>query len=248
MASCFRPSNPNLRICPVKNRITKLLRWLNVLLILTTFLAYLAPFVDPESFWFLSFFGLGYPWLLLANLLFVLFWAVLKKRYFLYSLGCILLRWTHFTGFVGLHSADRSSEPTLKVMTLNTFQMKRFYGKDPSYRNPDSQYSITELYDFVRDERVDVLCMQEFFIWDAAAEAFHLEIKEEAGLKYVHRSERGNLVIFSRFPFKDKQALTLGDQSNGSIQSDLDVNGQTVRLITMHLKSNSVSGLADKVV
>jgi vancomycin resistance protein VanJ len=53
----------------------------NHLAAIALLVSYLAPYVSPENFWLLSFFGLGYPILVAINLVFVLYWAIqLKKR------------------------------------------------------------------------------------------------------------------------------------------------------------------------
>ena len=80
--------------------INRLMRWGNVLLILLTLLVYLAPQVNPKSFWPLSFLGPLFPWLVLLHLGFIGFWLFLRKGYFLMSLACILLGWNFLTGIL----------------------------------------------------------------------------------------------------------------------------------------------------
>jgi hypothetical protein len=102
-------------------RVENLLRWLNVLIILATFVAYLSPFISPESIWFVSLFGTAYPWFLLGNVLMIVVWGIFKKKYFLFSLACIILGWSHLNGFVGLHfGSTKASGQTINVMTYNT--------------------------------------------------------------------------------------------------------------------------------
>jgi len=60
--------------------ITGLSRWLNVLLILTTFVAYLSPYISPTTFWPVSIFGLAFPILFLLNFLFFLYWIFRRKK------------------------------------------------------------------------------------------------------------------------------------------------------------------------
>ncbi|MGA0232338.1 MAG: endonuclease, partial [Saprospiraceae bacterium] len=61
---------------------------INILLVSLTVLAYLSPFVNPNLTWFFSFFGLGFPILLILNLGFILLWLMLKPKYVLLSALC----------------------------------------------------------------------------------------------------------------------------------------------------------------
>src|SRR3546814_1952291 len=45
-------------------------------------ISYLAPYVSPASFWPVAFFGLAYPFLVIANLFFLFFWLLRRKRRF----------------------------------------------------------------------------------------------------------------------------------------------------------------------
>jgi hypothetical protein len=72
---------------------------INLGVIFALLLAYLAPLIDPELTWVLSFFGLFYPIILLANILFVFYWIFKKPKYIWPSLIAILLGWSQFKGF-----------------------------------------------------------------------------------------------------------------------------------------------------
>lgn len=63
-------------------------------------LSYLAAYVNPATFWMPAFFGLAYPFLLLANFLFILYWLLVSKRKYLLSLVVILIGWSHLLGTV----------------------------------------------------------------------------------------------------------------------------------------------------
>ena len=87
----------------------KNLKWLesifrsaNILLIIATLLAYMAPYINPNSIWILAIFGLAYPVLLVFNIAFIGFWLLVKNRLWLLSLACILLGISHFNAIVGI--------------------------------------------------------------------------------------------------------------------------------------------------
>ena len=43
-------------------------------------LACLDPYLDPQSWWFISFLGIGFPFLLLAVTGFMIWWLICKKK------------------------------------------------------------------------------------------------------------------------------------------------------------------------
>lgn len=232
----------------VKNRLIYIFRRINALLIIVTFLAYLSPYINPAVFWPTTFLGLAYPWLLLGNILFVLFWLWREKWYFLYSLGCILLGWVHLTNFIGFsfESIPPKQENELTVMSFNAYGFRYFYGKNPKYRTPYSKYSILDFYDFIKKENIDVLCLQEN-THKSARDIFFKEINEVTDLAYQYKYPDRPLTILSKYPIKNKDVLKFGKIANGGHFVDIEVNGKMLRIYNIHLLSNKVSGYAKKL-
>ncbi len=54
-------------------------------------LACLAPYLDPQNWWFIYFLGLGFPFLLLAVIGFLAWWLFVKRKYALISGIALLL-------------------------------------------------------------------------------------------------------------------------------------------------------------
>ena len=225
---------------PAKSKFYRLLRWVNILLILVTLLAYLAPYISPVVFWPLSFVGLLYPWLLLGNILCIIGWLALRKYYFLFSLGCILLGWSHFQSYIGLHFGPRNyPEGSIRVMTFNSFGFHHG-GK------AGARFTLEELPGSFPLEGMDIICFQEFPS-PRRANYFVDYIRANSPLKNVVFQKGGSLAIFSRFPVKAKDTHYFPNRVNGYQYADLEINGRMVRLFNIHLQSNSVAGIADQV-
>ena len=56
-------------------------------------ITYLSVYISPATIWIFAFIALAYPFILLLNMLFVIFWLFFRKWLFLISLVCILLGW-----------------------------------------------------------------------------------------------------------------------------------------------------------
>ena len=67
----------------------------NCIAIFLLMLSYLAVHISPAKNWVLPFFSLTYPYLLLVNVFFVAFWAILRKWVFALSFVTILAGWNH---------------------------------------------------------------------------------------------------------------------------------------------------------
>lgn len=233
----------------MKKRIIHILRWTNILLVMFTLVSYLAPYVNPEDFWPMVFLSLTYPTLLLLNLIFIVIWIWHKKRHFIYSLGCLLIGFTHFTNFVGWSGVSKTSpkvENSLKVMTFNAYHFRYFYGKDPKYKTTDSKQSITNFYDFLKEEKVDVLCLQES-MHRRVSQVFFKEVNEVTKLPYQYTHPDKSLTILSKYPIDKKGILDFGNHSNGGHFVDIKVKEKMLRIYNLHLKSNRISGYTNKL-
>src|SRR5260221_327781 len=88
-------------ISPSRNFFFWLIFLFNLILILFLLLSYAAAYVSPDgNFWWLQIIGLAYGFILIANIAFVIFWLLMRKKKFLYSLIAILLGYGRIFGIV----------------------------------------------------------------------------------------------------------------------------------------------------
>ena len=220
-------------------RVEFFLRWINVLIILTTFVAYLSPYISPETTWFISLFGTAYPWLLLGNILMVLIWIALKKKYFFFSLACIIMGWNHLNGFVGWHGALQQGSSSIKIMSYNS---QKFPYLKAGYRKIDSVKTKEVLQFLATKGAPDILCLQEI-------DDYHVEpIMTYFGYEDFHKIRYYGTAIFSRYPISDKGRIQFDRKVNSCLWVDLFIEGQTIRVYSLHLESNSVSVETEKVM
>ena len=59
----------------------QVMRFFSVVVVLFTLLSYLCPHVNPAVVGWVTFFGTAFPWLLLANVLLFMIWAVVADRF-----------------------------------------------------------------------------------------------------------------------------------------------------------------------
>ncbi len=221
-------------------KILKFVLILNYILAVVTLLSYLSPFANPKVLWPISVVAVFYPWLLLANIAFVIFWMVYKLRFTLISIVTILIGAFHFNSFLGF-SADgyQSSPDQIEVLSYNTQNMHYVY------KNKDNRSDrIGNFFAFLKKfQDLDIICTQEMGIrsvelWNNKLNWPHHFAPEEVGP-----------VIFSKHPITDKgQIHSSSSTINSCIWTDINIKGNTFRIYNLHMQSNQITRTAERVM
>jgi len=221
----------------------RLLLLLNVIVVLPLLSSYLAPYVPPDRFWPIAFIGLAYPVLVIVNLLFMIFWLILVRKYFIISLLAIALGLPHILMRIRFNSpADiENKRTTIKVMSYNVRLFDLYNWKDSK-----SRATRDKIFDLIYTEAPDILCFQEFYGGDIR----HFNVIDTLlgfqQAKYYHvsyirkknRQTPFGIAIFSRFQIIHNQEVTSNTSGNNfCIYSDLLIGKDTVRVMNTHLES-----------
>ena len=213
----------------------KILRSLNIAVIFVTFGAYLAPYISPQTTWFFAIFGLFYPVLLALNMLFFLFWLWRKKWYALYSLGCILLGWTHFTGLMGFNLAQPKPKEPLTIVSYNTRSLTRLFPRKKD--NTTEQKAFKKRLDEKIGE-VEILCLQEFL----ARKSTVSSLKKLFDFPYFEKYDGRGTAIFSKYPIVKKGKIEFEKTGNSCFWIDVKIDKSIVRVYSIHFESSRISG------
>jgi len=206
-------------------------------------LSFWAPVTNPSDSWFLAIFGLTAPYLLLVNTIFVLFWLIVRRWYFLFSLLLILFGWKHISKIISFKSSEAIAEgrKALKVMTYNVQNFDLYNWTE----NEESRDNMLRL---IKDQNPDIISFQEFYT-DEDDENFHnikllvneLEYKHFHFEKTLTIKEKNHwgLATFSKFPLSNKNRVDING-SRGNLITFCDVSldsGKDYRLFNVHLQS-----------
>jgi endonuclease/exonuclease/phosphatase family metal-dependent hydrolase len=217
--------------------MVKFIRKVNLWVIFFTLLAYITPYVSPETMSFLTFVGLAYPWLLLLNLIFIFIWAASRMRFWWYSASCVLLGFGYLMSVFGIHFLKKNtSEANLKIVSFNV-------GSTLSYEN-----TIKKLNDFIKKQGGDIICFQEFAQNDIGLKNTVNAVESLKSYPYKMRMDGNSVVIFSKFSIISKNIIPFNNPNGGNGCNYADIklsNNKIIRIYNVHLESNSVSGIAD---
>lgn len=220
----------------------KILLFLNIACLVLTLLAYAAPYISPAQMPLMLFMGLLYPWLLLAHLIFCLIWGLSRMRYFWLSALTVLAGYSYLTSFVGVKAVFQPTPSVsgLKVMTYNISAASLPRLKD--------KINGTRAFNTALEaENPDIFCVQECR-GELGKKDLFSRLPFLATYPYTAQSEANSVCIFSKFPI-DTQGVLIQSPANGDngcTWADIAWQGRVLRVYAVHLKSNSVSGMAGR--
>ncbi len=216
---------------------------LNITVGLLLLLAYLGAFVSPVHINFISFLGFGFPFFWVLNLICVIYWLLKRRKRLLFSLVLIVISWWQWHAVFQLQGEQNIDRKKLNnpatVMSYNVRMFDRYVWTG-DHKTPQ------KIYEFIRKENPDILCIQEFFVNNQKQPYSENNILSKfkqfryKHIEYIAESKSGRkygLATFSKFPIIDKKPLYFKNTTNFSIQTDINVNGSKVRVFNNHLES-----------
>jgi endonuclease/exonuclease/phosphatase family metal-dependent hydrolase len=218
----------------------------NIAVVFFFLLACLAPYLNPQKWWFISLLGLGFPFLLLVVIFFLVGWLIIKRKLALISAIALLIGFKSISVFYAFHRPGTFSykkEPnSIRIVSWNVarfVEMKR-------NNNKGSQKRL-QMMELIRQQNADILCLQEFFhSFDSTYYPNIDYIRDNFKYPYWYYSHDVDgdkhytgSIILSRFPILDSGMIryprpTLPD---ALMHADIKVNEDTIRVYTTHLQS-----------
>lgn len=190
-------------------------------------LSYILPYVAPNRFAFLAVLSLAVPFLILSNLLFLLYWLMNVKKQLLLSLIVLILGFNHVGSLYKFsNSKNIEHENNISIMNYNVrlFNLYNWIENDSVQKN---------MMEFINTESPDIISFQEYH----PHEKLNLPLYEH---KYEHLSgERFKYgqAIFSKFPIISSGSIEFPNTANNAIYADIVKNSDTIRVYNVHLQS-----------
>lgn len=222
------------------NLMDKIAQMMSAALIFCTFLAYLCPFVDPQYFPWLSFFGTIFPWLMLLNGFFALLWLWRRSRFALYHIGILAVGWHYVVSFVGLNFGQTVvPENAISVATHN---IGGIYRNHKRITRDVQEKTVSKYAQFLQENGFpDVLCTQE------TQGGFYRLLASKMGYQHTFNMKKGT-VIYSRYPMEAAGDIPFGKTYNSTVWADIRFDGRLVRVYCVHLQSNKVTTATENVI
>ncbi len=233
-----------------KSILDGLLYVLNTIAAFALMCSYLSTVVDPRYFSWFSFLGLAYPYLLLTNVLFAIWWALRLKLKIILPIVAISLGYQQIPTLYQFGGNNQVIAPgdKLKVMTYNVRMFNVFNWLEAD----DIPQRISQI---IKEEDPDVLLIQEYhYLQEPVSIDFPYSYHE-----FPARKGGTGQIIYSKFPILEKgyveYPIPEGQSKNGAaLYADINWKGRMIRLINVHLASvglqnedyNNLATLNDK--
>ncbi|RYG21902.1 MAG: endonuclease [Chitinophagaceae bacterium] len=200
---------------------------------------------DPREHILIAFFGLAYPFFLLANVLILGYWLV-RTKWAIAALTLAIICYGGHTllatfGLFGdkgdLQKGDGS---LIRMMTYNVHNFTP-YGEEINISAKE------KMLDVVAVQKPDIICFQEFYTRTKGPYDIIDSLKRLLDFKYYYfvpsmesEKESIGMAIFTRFPIKKTGRIDFtGVTGNMSLFVDLAVKEKVIRVYNVHLQSIS---------
>jgi len=215
----------------------------SILLGMALSISYCSVYFNPVHFWIPAFFGLYFVPLVIVNFLF--FIALFLKRSAIAWIPFISLLPTLLFVDLFVRWGSENEVGSGVVVKIATYNVCNFQG----YGKNSREETVKEISRFLDQERIDIVCMQEFYYPDTSkiGTLFPSFPHRCFSQQDVRKSYRGN-VILSRYPIEYSGEVTF-DNHRSCIYADFNLHGQAFRVYTTHFESNKISltAIADRL-
>ncbi len=209
----------------------KIVFFFNAVASLLLLAASAVPYISSGRFSFLSFLSLAVPLLVGVNVLFLLYWALKRKKQLLMSFFVLLFGYFTLGTFLKFKFTEETVlEEDLKVMSYNV----RGFNK---YEELESKTVFEDIMTFVDGEDPDIICFQE---------SGYLRTKEFINyphqyVEYIHMQDKVILGIFSKYPIVKAELINFAGSPNNAAYADILYEKDTLRIYNVHLQSLGIT-------
>ncbi len=229
-------------------RFSTFFKVLTVICMASLLLAYLAPFVHPNTLKILPFFGLAYPVFLTLTLILLVFWLIFRSKWAIYTILVLIIGGKLHFRMLALGSEPSEipeQEQLLNVMSYNVRLFDLYTSEQEereSYRN--------EIFNYIVGENPDIICFQEFYHQDKPTKystrdtLIQLLKVKDYHERFAHKlrgRQNFGVSILSKYPMiaKGDIMFEVADDNdfNYCIYVDIVKNMDTFRVYNVHLQS-----------
>ncbi|MGJ8592639.1 MAG: endonuclease/exonuclease/phosphatase family protein [Aquaticitalea sp.] len=212
----------------------KLMFFFNSIAAILLLLSYILPYFEPKKFAFLSVLSLTVPFLIILNILFVIYWLFKIKKQLLLSLIVLLIGYTYLSSLYKF-SASKHIEDTENISVMN-YNVRLF---NVFKWIPDDGVD-QKIVDFINEKQPDILSLQEYRRDE--------KIKFEGYHKFEMISGdkvKNGQAILSKFPIVNSGSIEFPETYNNAIFIDIVHGKDTMRVYNVHLQSMKIDANGD---
>lgn len=215
----------------LKTFTVQLLTGANIATIVVLLLVGYSDRLNPTDHPMLSTVGMTFPFFLLANMGFLLFWLVFKWSRVWVPVAGFFLAYVPISIYMPIHPAQDVPEGAIKLVSYNVC----CYGGNYKYED-----GFGKVAEYLRDQQPDIVCVQE------DADTWRRYVFQEY-VKFLPYNDTLILVnnnltinalgIHTRYPIVKRERLAYDSKANGSGAWWLQVGDDTLIVVNNHFES-----------
>ncbi len=206
---------------------------INILIVIALVIVGYSPYVNPSAHPNISYIGIAFPVVLVANILCLILWVCFKIKMAIIPIIGLAIVYSPIKKYCPLNLSKTVPGGAIKVMSYN---VKTFTNQHTQ------QHSREEILEYVETQQPDILCTQE-----ATSDGYDI-LKEQTSLfpysDIAGLEDKGNatlLTIHSRYPILGHEDIPYETTFNRSTAFYLLIDGDTTVVINNHLESSHLS-------
>ncbi len=179
----------------------------------------------------LSLTGMAFPAILIANLLFALFWGIFRNRAIWIQLAAIILTITPILQYSPLHAFHPSAggpDNSIRLLSYNVHFFEDINGDQP--------YDLTNpIINYLSNSDADIICLQEPNIPILQRQFKNKDFLPE--MKYMYPSRGTNIAVMSRWPILEWKEIHFPESRNRSLYCRILRGTDTIAVYNCHFQS-----------
>ncbi len=218
----------------------------NCILSAALLLSYLAPYADPQHYWVIAFLGLIYPFLLLVNALFFIYWLIRRRLLAIIPAACILIGFKIIMANFGFRMPGAVNKGlSLRDIRVIQYNVHGFGGFD----RPNQQSIQDGVMALIDGQQPDVINLEEFYenidtqapIYAALRKITKTDYHYFKPYDYTQWDSTG-VAIFSKFPIINRGVISSPDDPKEpqAIFADIKKGDYIFRMYCLHLQSTKI--------
>lgn len=217
----------------IKDFTVKIVAGANVAVIIVMFIVGFADYVNPERYPLLSTAGLAFPFFLIVNLAFLVFWAVFRLRMVIIPVLGYLVCYVPISIYMPVNMKRDVPKDCIKVMTWNV----QAYSGEPRY---DDAFEM--IFGYIKKQNADIVCVQEDLGGWRDSRARFDSLYAYSDTSFVSNSSGTNAVgIYSRYPIVRREKIDYVSAANLSVAYYLKRQRDTLLVIVNHFETTHLS-------
>lgn len=214
----------------IKRLTIQLVAGANIATVVIMALVGMSDRLNPEEHPLLSVVGLTFPFFIICNMAFLVFWLIFHKRGALISFTGFVICYIPIRTYAPLNIGGETPEGAIKVLSYNVC----------NYNVPDTPPdSLNPIFRYIHDSGADIVCIQEGELTEPLRN--HTKDVYPYCDSVMKRPTGTTLTLLSKYPITGKERIEYTSKTNASAAFHIVIGADTVTVINNHFESTGLS-------